>query len=99
MNEVSLSNIVDVLLFELGSIINAKYAEEYKYIRFMNDTDGCAAILNEISQNWRVIRSIIEKYKYTSVYKPASLESCIQRIEKIYSLENRFYDSLLSVVR
>jgi hypothetical protein len=87
----------DNLLKQLNSIINAKQIDLFKVSRLFGAQNNLSLLLNEITQSWSLIRGIIAKYKYSSIYKKENFVTVNDRIQSIYELENNFYNYIKSL--
>lgn len=94
-DEARLNVGLEGLLVVLENIVNAKYAERYKILTLLGEQVDCLLILEEIIENWQFIKTVIEKYRFSQIFRYKSLRSCTDKIEDIYRLEHQYYDRFL----
>ena len=92
--ESLLKKNVDDLLNAFNGIINNKNLERYCVLKIFNSNYNSINLCESIINSWSFIRGIIGKYKFSSQYNLKSFEKSIEKLNEIYDLECRWYDSL-----
>lgn len=82
------------LLTDLNNVINAKKVEEYKVKRLFGIESEFAVLQGEIISNWNIIRNIVGKYVFSSLYLADDFKYCSEKLSEIYVLENNYYNKI-----
>lgn len=86
------------ILSKINNIINAKNAERFKLLELFQGENQLVEIMNNIINNWIVIRSVFAKYMYTSIYKQKDFMNSTNRLCEIYKLERSYIEKLLIIL-
>jgi hypothetical protein len=92
-NEELLAKHADEIIQGVNSIIIEKNIEKFKFQQLFGG-DETTAVLDEIIRSFIFIKSIVEKYKYSSRYKPASLQKAVDAFALVADLEHQYIQSL-----
>ncbi|MEK4063709.1 MULTISPECIES: BtrH N-terminal domain-containing protein [Paenibacillus] len=82
-------------LDKLNSIILAKQAESYKLKLLQMEQEPLSAILQSITNEWSMIRTIVGKYVYSNQFNVEQFAELPDRISSIYDAELKFYETFL----
>ena len=95
--DISALNLnVDNLLDNLNKIVNYKNAQRYTLLKAFKPEPEIILLLESIISCWSFVRGIIGKYKFSGIYDVKSFSLSIEKIIRIYSLEQEYYDKLFS---
>lgn len=91
---------LEELVFFLGEALKLKSAEKYKIMKLY---DPCPPELLEklerTSQDWSLIKSVLEKYRLTKQYRPAAFRALISNFEQGLKAEMDYYNLLFSFLK
>ena len=76
----------------LNDIINAKIAEKYKLKLIKGGTSEVLQQLDDIIQNWSIIRIEIVRFMYSGVYEQSNFLPIKQLLNHVYLVENNYLE-------
>lgn len=86
----------DGLAVSFRNILNSKYVEEFRFKRLFAEEIEISRIQKLISL-WRLCLNILEKYAYRKRYKAESVETILNSLQEILSLEKELHQQILSI--
>lgn len=95
-NEEELSQNIEHISFSLTNMLRIKYTEAYRNAKLLKDEAGIAETMNEIINLLRLAKNIVDKYKFSGVFREKSLIKVVDSLGHLYDLEYKYYDGLLS---
>lgn len=88
-DEGTLKKKVTELMSEFNEVTKARLSEKYALFKLFGMDFGPIGILEGIIGDWNLIRSVLDRYRMTGVYRPESIENVNNRlIENIQREEN-----------
>ncbi|MFC5407302.1 hypothetical protein [Cohnella soli] len=87
--QVYLEGNFDLLFQRLTDIINNHVVRKYQIRKVFQDTVFIAD-LDQIINDWQLIRSVFGKYQYSSFYQPRSFQFLLRKLEEAAEVERRF---------
>lgn len=97
-DEISLSKAIDNLSFSFTNILKAKYAEAYRLTKLFGEEPAHLETMKEIIASWKLILNIMNKYKYSGLFREKSFRKVIDRLRELYDMESKHYGELLSLM-
>jgi amino acid adenylation domain-containing protein len=95
-SEAALSGLTDPLILVFNNIIKAKIAERYQVSRLFGADTVFGELLEKILKNWNYLQVVLEKYKYSMIYREDYLRTSIERLQQIIELELEYGSRRLS---
>lgn len=87
----------DEMILSFNSIINASLVEMYKITHILGENHELVSMSKKKIDMWNSLRTIIGKYKYSSIYKKEVLTNSINSIKTIYDIELRYSEVLFNL--
>lgn len=94
VDEKALSEHVVSFIECLTEVINIKKVESYRARMVLKVKPNYIRLLDEIIENWDLIRKKLIRYMYTSVYKSIELVATDKVIDTIYAMEHSYHKML-----
>lgn len=82
---------IDALIRQFNNVIKAKRAEIYKLTKIYGADWELNLLQKRILANWNYLKVVIEKFKYSNVYRVQVFETSIEKLQDIYLMEKEYY--------
>ncbi len=92
-----LDNAIDGLIFGINEVIKAKKSEQYRINRLLEYPE-VEQMMESIIDEWNLLKGILEKYKLTLIYRKASFDKVLSKLDRIYFLENQYYKTIYNLL-
>lgn len=89
-DEMKLNNYLSTLIERLNAIINSKYIEKFRLERIKCENQVLNQLLEEIINNWDLVRKFVVKYQYSGLFKKEQINSILKSLQKIPIIENKY---------
>jgi non-ribosomal peptide synthase protein (TIGR01720 family) len=93
-NEASLTAQVEPITASFSEMIRQKYMEAYRISRLLPEDFGGAGQLQEMISVIKLIKSVVDKFRFSGKYRPESLEKGRLLLQRLPELESSYYAEL-----
>lgn len=98
ISETDLSLNIDKLSFIFTELLKAKYAETYRISKIIEIDAGVNESMNKIINSIKLMKNIIDKYKYSKIYREKSIKTISDEFSGLYDLEVKYYSQLFTLL-
>ena len=82
-------------LDSLNDVINGKRVERFKARRLFGEGWKGEQIISDIIKNWEVVRTVVAKYHFSSIYNQQAVTETIRRLKIVEQLEAEYTKELI----
>lgn len=97
-DEKELSASIDNLSFSLTNMLKIKYTEAYRISKLLKDDSGINETMDTIIELLKLTKNILDKYKLSRIYREKSLTTVNNNLKRLYDLEYKYYNGLLTIL-
>ncbi|MEV2395949.1 amino acid adenylation domain-containing protein [Paenibacillus larvae] len=82
-------------LESLNDVINGKRVERFKVRSLFGDEWKGDQLISDIIKNWEMVRTVVAKYHFSSIYNQQAVAEAISRLKVIEQLETEYAKELI----
>ncbi len=82
---------LEVLLKNLDILIRNKLSDKYTFVKIFGNKNNLVSQQDSVIGNWNIVRAILNKYKFSSIFKQDSFNVLLKKLSDIYNIECAYY--------